>query len=446
MKLFLKSTTALMITGLICFVSAPTAMAEGGMWMPHQTKALAPKLVKAGLKLDPANLADFKAAPLNAIVSLGGCSAAFLSPDGLVATNHHCVYGSIQYNSSPKNDYLTDGFLAKTLADELPAAPGSRIFVIEDLVDVTKDMNMSLSATQSGTDRVKTLEANRNRLVMACEKQANRRCDVRAYYGGARYYLQQQLEIKDVRLVYAPAGGVGNFGGETDNWMWPRHTGDWGFYRAYVAPDGSSAAFAKDNVPFKPKAHLKIAKVGIEAGDYVMVAGFPGVTTRLVTAQEAQFAFEKGTPLTQKLLSDYSDLIAKTTKGDADATIKYASIIKGADNFKKKTLGEIAGSEAIDLNGKKAAYELALRTWIKADPARNARFGPAAETLDTLIAEDQKSQLDTMRLSVINRAQLLSAARTAYRFAKQRSKADAEREAGMQDRDLRALKRTLNLH
>jgi hypothetical protein len=207
-------------------------------------------------------LANLKAAPLTAIASLGGCSAAFLSPQGLVATNHHCVYGSIQYNSKPGQDYLTDGFVAASLTDELPAAPGSRIFVIEDLRDVTTAMNKGVTAKLSGLQRFEKMDANRKALIAACEKQASRRCDVRAYYGGAQYWLQQQLEIKDVRLVYAPAGGIGNFGGETDNWQWPRHTGDFGFYRAYVAPDGSSAPFAKENVPIAQGASQDCAAGG----------------------------------------------------------------------------------------------------------------------------------------------------------------------------------------
>jgi hypothetical protein len=332
------------VTGFATFaflLAAPAAAAaEEGMWLPRQTPQLADMLKAKGLAVDPATLASLQKAPMNAIASLGGCSAAFLSPQGLVATNHHCVYGSIQYNSKPGQDYLTDGFLAAALTDELPAAPGTRIYVIEDLRDVTAAMNKGVTSKLTGLQRWDRLEANRKALISACEKQPSRRCDVRAYYGGATYFLQQQLEIKDVRLVYAPAGGIGNFGGETDNWMWPRHTGDFGFYRAYVAPNGASAPFAAENVPYKPKSWLKVASEGVKENDFVMVAGFPGTTSRLVTAAEAKFNFDTMTPVQQALLNDYSDAITRATAGDADATIKYASIIKGADNYKKKYLGE----------------------------------------------------------------------------------------------------------
>jgi hypothetical protein len=426
--------TKAILAALLTTVAATAVHAEEGMWLPRQTGAIAEDLKKAGLTLDAAQLGDLTKPPLTAIASLGGCSAAFLSPEGLVATNHHCVYGSIQYNSKPGQDYLTDGFLAASLADELPAAPGSRIYVIEDLRDVTRDM-LKGAEKLAGRARYDRMEANRKALISACEKQPSRRCDVRPYFGGQTYFLQQQLEIQDVRLVYAPAGGVGNFGGETDNWMWPRHTGDFGFYRAYVAPDARSAPFAKENVPFKPKAHLKIAEKGVEDGDFVMVAGFPGVTFRHRTAAEAKFAFETLTPLQQRLLNDYSDLIQRTVAGNQAAAIKYASILKGADNYKKKYIGELAGAEAMGLIEKKDADEAAYRAWIAADPKRASLYGAAATELDRLIAAQSAQELADTRRALLGRAQLYGAARTAYRWAKERAKPDAQREPGFQDRD-----------
>ena len=417
-----------------------SAMAEEGMWLPNQTPELAAKLKEAGLELDPAALSNLSAAPLNAIVSLGGCSAAFLSPEGLVATNHHCVYGSIQYNSKPGQDYITDGFLAKSNADELAAAPGSRIFVIEDLRDVTTAMNKGITTKLDGLARYEKLETNRKGLISTCEKQANRRCDVRAYFGGHTYYLQQQLEIKDVRLVYAPAGGIGNFGGETDNWQWPRHTGDFGFYRGYVAPDGSSAPFAKENVPYKPKAWLKIAKAPLQDGDFVMVAGFPGVTQRLQTTEEVKYVFDKVYAVDQQLRAEYSDTIIKATEGNDAAKIKYASILKGSDNYKKKLLGEIAGADAIGLAARKDAADAAFRAWVAADPILTKQYGASLTALDAVVAEANQARLDGLRLSTLGRAQLLSAASQLYRSAKEREKPDALRESGYQDRDRLLLK------
>lgn len=417
----------------LTFMAAAPAAADEGMWLPRQTPQLAAMLKAQGLTLDPATLADLQKAPMNAIASLGGCSAAFLSPQGLVATNHHCVYGSIQYNSKPGRDYLTDGFLAHKLGDELQGAPGTRVYVIEDLRDVTKGMNSGLNSNLPGLQRFEKLEANRKALISACEKQPSRRCDVRAYYGGATYFLQQQLEIKDVRLVYAPAGGIGNFGGETDNWMWPRHTGDFGFYRAYVAPDGSSTPYSAANVPYRPKAWLKVATEGVKENDFVMVAGFPGTTSRLATAAEAKFNFATLTPLRQTLLDEYSAEIEKATAGDADATIKYASIIRGADNYKKKYLGEMAGADRIGVASRKDAQEAEYRTWIAASPDRVRLYDPAR--LDALVAEVNQSAIDDVRMGTLSRAQLLGAARNLYRWSKERTKPDAQRESGYQERD-----------
>lgn len=411
------------------------AIAEEGMWLPNQTPELASKLKEAGLEIDPALLSNLQSAPMNAIVSLGGCSAAFLSPDGLVATNHHCVYGSIQYNSKPGQDYLTDGFLAKTNADEVQAAPGSRIYVIEDLRDVTSAMNKGVTTKLDGLARFEKLEANRKSLIAACEKQANRRCDVRAYFGGHTYYLQQQLEIKDVRLVYAPASGIGNFGGETDNWQWPRHTGDFGFYRAYVSPNGASVPYAKDNVPYKPKSWLKIATAPLTEGDFVMVAGFPGVTQRLQTAAEVKHVFDSVYPIDQQLRAEYSDAIVRATAGDPATQIKYASILKGSDNYKKKLLGEIAGADAIGLMARKDAADTAFRAWVAADAGRTAKYGPALAALDANVAEANDARLNGLRLSTVNRSQLMSAAVLLYRWAKEQEKPNAQRESGYQERD-----------
>ena len=429
MKNFLRAGVCALT---ICAASA--ALADEGMWLPSQTGAIADAMKAAGLELDAKTLGDLQRPPLTAIASLGGCSAAFLSPEGLVATNHHCVAGSLQYNSSPEADYLTNGFLAATLGDELPAAPGSRIYVIEDLRDVSAAMLKGADKLE-GRARYDRLQSNRTALIEACEKQANRRCDVRAYFGGQQYWLQQQLEIKDVRLVYAPAGGVGNFGGEKDNWQWPRHTGDFAFYRDYVTPDGSSAAFAKDNVPFKPKAFLPIAKQGVKEGDFIMVAGFPGTTERLRTAEEARFYYEELYPYQQKSLTEYGNLIDALTAGNQAATIAYAASLQGIENYEKKIAGQLAGAEAISLIAKKQADGAAFRAWVDADPSRKAQYGAALAELDRLIAEGNAVALADAKRGLLGRGQLYGAARSLYRWANEQAKPDKNREPGFQERD-----------
>ncbi|MBM2715967.1 S46 family peptidase [Mesorhizobium caraganae] len=422
-------------TAIALLWTVTATSAHEGMWMPGQTAEVGAAMRADGLQIDPARLRRLDADPLNAIVSLGGCSASFVSPQGLVATNHHCVFGSIQYNSKEGQDYLTNGFLAKSLGEELPAAPGSRIYVIEDMRDVTAGMLKGVSDKLNGLARYERLDANRKALIAACEGQPNRRCDVGAYYGGASYYLQQKLEIQDVRLVYAPALGIGNFGGETDNWTWPRHTGDFGFYRAYVAPDGSSRPYARDNVPYRPKSWLRIAPEGVQEGDFVMVAGFPATTNRLRTAGEVRFNFGPFEPLLQHLLSDYAAQIKQATAGNRDAQIRYAPILRGVENYEKKLGGDLAGADAIGLNARKANEEKAYRDWVDDDPARQARYGAAIRELDAMVAENSRASLEGLRQALLGRAQILSSARTLFRWAKEHEKPDEDRESGFQDRD-----------
>jgi hypothetical protein len=423
---------------MLLAATAPAALsplpahAEEGMWMPSQAPALARQLKAAGLKLAPEKLADLEAAPMSAIASLGGCSASFVSPEGLVATNHHCAYGSIQFNSAPGRDLITDGFLARDKAAELPAAPGSRVYVIDALDNVTKAMLDGVPAALTGSARVRKLEANRKALIAACEAVPGTRCDIRAYFGGSEYWRQTMLEIRDVRLVYAPAGGIGNFGGEIDNWQWPRQTGDFSFYRAYVGKDGRPAAFSPDNVPYRPKAHLKPAASDLKAGDFVLIAGFPGVTERYRTATETVGWYQDLYPLQQRLLAEYSALIEAKATSDADR-IAYASILKGSDNYKKKIAGQMAIAQAEDLVGRKQAQSAALLNWAETRGSRGQV--EAIATYEALIPESLAADQAQLVNGTLNRAQLLAAARTLFRWANEQTKPDAEREPGYQARD-----------
>ncbi len=434
---------ARLLASAIFLISALPAVAAEGMWLPSQAPAMAEQLKKAGLEIPAAALADMNAAPMNAIASLAGCSASFLSPKGLVATNHHCAYGSIQYNSSAGNDLLTNGFLAKTLADELPAAPGSRVLVMEALTDVSAPMLKGITPAVTGKARTDMVEANRKALISACEQTPGRRCDVRSYFGGGTWYLQRMIEIRDVRLVYAPAGSVGNYGGEIDNWMWPRHTGDFSFYRAYVGADGNPAAFSKANVPYQPRAFLKPATGDLKEGDFVMIAGFPGVTERYRTAAETTAYYSDIYPTQQRLLTEYSDLLMRESKTEADH-IAYASILKGSDNYKKKIKGQMDAAVTADLAGTKARAGAALSEWA-ARPENRRTHALAISNYDAIINEELVATRATLVNGTLNRAQLLSAARQLFRWANERARPDAEREPGFQDRDRQLLIDRLNL-
>ena len=290
-------TPSLLVTAI-----GASSVADEGMWQPHQLPDLSDQLLELGLEINPENLSRLDQFPMNAVVSLGGCSASFVSPQGLVVTNHHCVYGSVQYNSTPENNLLVDGFLAKQLNEEIPTAPGTRVYVTEEVSDVTADVLAGVTAATSGIERYNRIEANRKSLIADCESTGNHRCGVSSFHQGLEYFLIKRLEVRDVRLVYAPATSIGKYGGDIDNWMWPRHTGDFAFYRAYVGPDGLPADPAEDNVPYAPDHWLQIGADGVSPGDFVMVPGFPGRTSRSRLSDEVINAIEFSYPRRVEIL------------------------------------------------------------------------------------------------------------------------------------------------
>jgi hypothetical protein len=270
----------MLVLTLACFAAVALAVADEGMWMPGQLPELGETMKAAGLEVEAASLADLTAHPMGAVIWLGGCTASFVSDRGLVVTNHHCAYGSIQHNSTEENNILESGFLARSLEEELPAAPGSRVLVTTRVEDVTDRILAAVPEGARGKARYDAIEAAEKALVAECEEPDGVRCRVRSFYGGVLYQRFTQIEIRDVRLVYAPARSVGKYGGDVDNWMWPRHTGDFSFLRAYVGPDGRPADAAPENVPYRPKDWLRVSPGGLDDGDFVMVAGYPGRTNR----------------------------------------------------------------------------------------------------------------------------------------------------------------------
>ena len=419
------------------------AHADEGMWMPQQLPQVARQLKAAGLKLDPAALTKLTEFPMGAIVSLGGCSASFVSPQGLVITNHHCVYSSVAINSTPERDLLANGFLAKTLADELPAAPGSRVFVTVDVKDVSHLVISPEVAKLVGKARIEGMEAAQKRLLAACEKEPGYRCTVASYYGGLAFYLIKQLEIRDVRLVHAPAAGVGKFGGDTDNWMWPRHTGDYGFYRAYVSKDGKAADYAKDNVPYVPKHYLKVASAGVKEGDFLMALGYPGRTNRHRLPSEVAFTFDWNYPAFVKNSGETLEIIARETEGDPAATLKYASQVASVNNYYKNRRGMLTSYADSDFLARKTAEHAALKAWVNAAPARKAEFGTAIDAVEQFLAQrDAETKRDFYYSSAAPK--FLNAARTLYRLSLERAKPDADRKLGYQERDMARLTSVIN--
>jgi len=411
------------------------AAADEGMWMPKQLPEIADKLKAAGLTIDPNDISKLTEFPAAAIVSLGGCSASFVSPDGLVATNHHCAYNSIAHNSTPENDLLANGFLAKDLDAEVPAAPGSRIFVTKAVDEVTNKVIDAKVTELTGKARLDAIEDNQKALVAECEEDEGHRCTVAAYYGSLEYYLIKQLEIKDVRLVHAPASGVGKFGGDTDNWMWPRHTGDYSFLRAYVSPEGESADYSEDNVPYKPDYHLTIASEGLEEGDFVMALGYPGRTNRHRLPSEVKETFEWSYPKTVEQFQDSLDIIARETADDKDAELKYASRVAGLNNYLKNRQGMLDSFANSDLLERKQQEHKELTEWVNSDRTKKALYADGLNTIDTLLQQRHKKSRADYQLNNAT-PRLLSVARAVHRLAQEGTKPDAERKAGYQERDV----------
>lgn len=417
-------------------ICATSLFAAEGMWMPQQIPQISADMQKAGIKIDPARLADLTGDPMGAVISLGGCTASFVSPDGLAVTNHHCGYGSLQYNSTAQRDLLKQGFLAKTKEEELRAAPGSHVFVTTNIEDVTSRVTGNLPAKLTDAQRAKEIEKRQKELTAECEKPGGVRCRVASFFEGSQYLRTTQLDIKDVRLVYAPPEGIGNFGGETDNWMWPRHTGDWSFLRAYVGKDGKPAEYSQDNVPYHPAHYLKVSTEGINPGDFVMVAGYPGRTFRYRTEEEIQTAADYSMPTFIRYATDLSNILHEQGKNNREVAIKNASRIRGMENTLKNFTGVGNAMKTGRIQAHAHEREAALAQFAASHP----QYAGVMEQIKKLDDEENATiQRDTVLSWIFRSSPVLSQARTIYRYSIERTKPDLERNPGYQERDVPAL-------
>ncbi|MDO9313198.1 MAG: S46 family peptidase [Burkholderiaceae bacterium] len=412
------------------------AQAKEGMWVPQQLPEIAGPLKQAGLELDPTQLANLTGDPMGAVVALGGCTASLVSPDGLVVTNHHCAYGAIQLNSTAERNLMTDGFNAATRDQEISAGPNARVFVMDQITDVTDKMLAATSPDQDGLARQTALENAQKSLIAGCESEPGFRCTLYSFSGGQTYRLFRQIEIKDVRLVYAPPGAIGNYGGEVDNWMWPRHTGDFTFYRAYVGKDGKPAAFSPDNVPFKPKHHLRMATDALEAGDFVMVAGYPGSTSRYALYDEFQGVVDWQYPVVGQHLKNLVGIVDAAGKADPEIEVKYASTIRGWQNNMKNWDGQLEGFRRINATATKRAEEEAVLAWLRSRGNDGKPALDAHARLVQLAAEARATRVRDTAIGQMANVGLLGNVRGLYRLAIERAKPNAERAGGYQDRDL----------
>lgn len=415
---------------------------HGGMWLPSQVPLKANELKQLGLQIDPALLADPKSSLLSAIVNLNGCSASFVSKDGLVVTNHHCAVSALQKNSTPTENLLDTGMLAKTRAEERSSGPSSRLSVLSKMTEVTERVKPALEQIKDDKARTLELEKQQKELVASCEKdRPGVRCGFVSLYEGLHYYVMETLEIRDVRIVYAPPESVGDYGGEIDNWRWPRHSGDFAFFRAYVGKDGLPADYSPDNVPYKPQAFLRLASSPLNEGDLVMVTGYPGHTSLLAPPVEMKSIQTNVYPERLQMFDAYLALIEQLSQDDQALAIKGTSRRRGFDNYRTKNKGELEGMQKAKLLEQKQAEQQSLQAFINADPARSKAYGSVISDIDAAFAEAEKTrEADTALEREILMPRLLFAAYRIARMAEERQKPDAERDPSYQERNVPRLK------
>src|SRR5918999_955794 len=311
-------------TAFLCFLAlSAAAFAVEGKWTPEQVLEHDPRwLRELGLEIPPGKLWSRESGGLlEAAVKLETCSAGFISPQGLLITNHHCAFGVLQQHSTPERDLITHGFLARTAAEEL-SGPGVHVTVPHRVTDVTAQVEGAVPKGADDLARFRAVERKQKELVATCEKAEHRRCQVAAFDSGLRYLLVEDLEFPDVRLVFAPPRAVGEYGGEIDNWSWPRHTGDFALLRVYAGPDGQPARKAEANVPFRPRHHFPVAARGIEPDGFVMVPGYPATPTyRSFTEAEMRERAELYFPRRAELYRAWIDFMEAASARDDAARI-----------------------------------------------------------------------------------------------------------------------------
>lgn len=449
--MYRRASRDLLSLGLISILMATVlpwgvARADEGQWPPDQLQRLDwQDLKKRGLKLDPDAIWNPEDGGLmSAVLQLNGCSAGFISPDGLIATNHHCAYRAIQAASTPEDNHLQHGFLAKRWSDELPA-PTYKALILSRLTDVTATITASLQAAADDHQRFLDREQAINELVKQCESEPGLRCRVGTEFGGLRYVLLASRELKDIRLVYAPPEAIGRYGGEVDNWMWPRHSGDFALLRAYVSPRGESVAYAEENVPYRPARHLQVSPRGVRPGDLVMVMGYPGSTSRYLPSQAILQRQEVFYPRRIQGLEEWIGLLKNATEGREDGRLKVASLLRRHENRLKNARGMVAGMKRRGILQGKLEEESALAAMLVEDAASAELYGGLVDELNDLYRlEPAEQERDFLLASLPRVSTTFGLARKIVVNAREREKPDLERKQGYQDRDQERLQVTVD--
>jgi hypothetical protein len=432
---------------LLSLLAAGEALAVEGKWTPQQILEHDPKwLRQLGLEIPPEKLWSREGAGLlDAAVKVGtGCSGGFISADGLVVTNHHCAFGILQQHSTPRNDIITHGFLAKTRGEELPGQ-GVRITIPHRTEDVTAEVEAAVPAGADDLARFQAIERKKKELVAACESQPNRRCQVEAFDGGVSYQLIEGLEYSDVRLVYAPPRAVGEYGGEVDNWSWPRHTGDFALLRVWAGPDGKPAAQDAKNVPYHPRNFYPVASRGIEPGAFVMLVGYPGLTYRSLTEAEMRERAELYFPRRASLYRAWMDLMEAASTKNEEARIALADRLKVLANREKNARGQIEGLRRGHILDKKHAAEQEVLAWASKRPDQKDAVAAQTELARLMTQKTAAWDRDFLLDQAKNGAKSLDLALTLVRWAGEKTKPDLDREPDYMEREKDRLEERLRL-
>lgn len=383
-------------------LTALSARADEGMWLLQLMKQQnsIDLMKKQGLKLEADALYNPNGVSLKDAVGIfgGGCTGEIISPEGLILTNHHCGYGAIQQHSSVEHDYLTDGFWAMTREQEIPT-PGLKFRFVHRIVDITDLVNERIKA-----GKVSEADAMTNGFLRNIANEELEKSDLKGkpgisaqalpFYAGNKYYLFYYKVYSDVRMVAAPPSSVGKFGGETDNWMWPRHTGDFSMFRIYADANGEPAKYSPSNVPLKTPKYLPISLKGVEENDYAMVMGFPGSTSRYLTQSEVKQRMEADNQSKIDMRTIYLNVLREWMAQSDKIRIQYASKFAGSSNYWKNSIGMNKAIIDNDVLGTKAEIERRYAEWAKGKP----EYEGVVEKIDAIIAQQKEARRQSMYL------------------------------------------------
>jgi hypothetical protein len=374
---------------LVLLLLPYSLFAKEGMWLPYLLQQLnEPEMKDMGMHISAADIYSVnKASIKDAIVQFGGgCTGEVVSDQGLLLTNHHCGYGQIQKHSTVEQDYLTKGFWANSFQEELPN-PGLTVTFLVRMEDVTAQITQGLNKKMTETARLELLTQNGDLIMKEALKGTTYEAKIRPFYNGNQYILLISNVYRDIRLVGAPPSNIGKFGGDTDNWVWPRHTGDFSVFRIYADKDGNPASYSKSNVPFKPKYSLPVSLKGVNKGDFTFVFGYPGRTQEYLPSQAIQLIAEVRNPVAIKLRDIRLNIMNEFQKQDALVRIQYSAKNAGISNGWKKMIGESRGITRINAIAKRQEFEKAFEAWVNTNPERKEKYGSILPEFSTYYSE-----------------------------------------------------------